>query len=1091
MSSVLAPTTSLTPETPLVVPPPTEYERFVDQRLNQTRRRVQGVDLAVALVLLAIGVLGYLLAAAVVDHWLVTGGLGFGGRFLFWLGLIGGLCAYGVRCLLPPLAHRINPLFAADTIEKSQSTLKNSLINFLLLRDRRQDVAVPVYRAMEYRAAADLSNVRVEVAVDQTRLVRAGCVLAAVLAALTIYLVVSPKNPIRSAARVMWPWASIEAATRVTIHDVQPGDAAAFQGEFVAVSAEIVGLRQGETPEVVFSSADGQIVDQTMPLSRVGEGYRYQCRFPPGSLGLQQDFEYHLTAGDCHTPTYHLTAQIAPAIDIDAVTYHYPAYTGLPDRKVQGQGQGDLKAIEGTEVSLHATANTEIKPNSAEIDLGCTGRRSVRMTAEGRSAVGRPFTLRLNPDDASRAEYDSYLLRFSDLQGHENLHPVRYTIEVIRDQPPEVQLVEPQSRTIDVAEDGRLPIKVRAVDPDFALRRVTLQAECNGQSLPIAPLLDLRGDEKPWQGEFRATYVFEPRCLGLKAGDRVQYWAEAEDNKEPAANRSATDKQWITVVAPEHPREQQPANKAEDKQQGEKQQGEKQQGEKQQGEKQQGEKQQGEKQQGEKQQGEKQQGEKQEGEKQQGEKQQGEKQQGEKQPGEKQQGEKQQGEKQQGEKQQGEKQPGGGQSSPDRPSENPNERIDGEANPGDAIQKILDDRRKEGEKPHASPNKDSKGEADQKKPEDKPGEGAADEKKPQNKPGEGAVDEKKPQNKPGEDAADEKKPQDKPGEGAADEKKPQNKPGEDAADEKKPQGKPGEGAADEKKPQNKPGEGAADEKKPQNKPGEGAADEKKPQNKPGEGAADEKKPQNKPGEGAADEKKPQDKPGEDAADEKKPQGKPGEGAADEKKPQNKPGEGAADEKKPQNKPGEGAADEKKPQDKPGEGAADEKQSKKPSGERDEQRLITGNGAKSSNNKGDWKSPSDGADAVNLDYARRQTELALEHLRDQLAKEKPRLLDQLGWTKNDARRFLDRWIEMKRAASEAGAKGEAARKQFNEALRSLGLRPRGVELRGGEATDQRGSLHDAGRHDPPPEWADQFHAYTRGVAGERQKADERK
>ncbi len=84
MSSGLAPPPSLPPETPVVVPPPTEYEHFIDQRLTRTRRQVKGVDVAGGLVTLAVGVLGYLFAAAMVDHWLVVGGLGFWGRLLLW-----------------------------------------------------------------------------------------------------------------------------------------------------------------------------------------------------------------------------------------------------------------------------------------------------------------------------------------------------------------------------------------------------------------------------------------------------------------------------------------------------------------------------------------------------------------------------------------------------------------------------------------------------------------------------------------------------------------------------------------------------------------------------------------------------------------------------------------------------------------------------------------------------------------------------------------------------------------------------------------------------------------------------------------------
>ena len=128
-----------------------------------------------------------------------------------------------------------------------------------------------------------------------------------------------------------------------------------------------------------------------------------------------------------------------------------------------------------------------------------------------------------------------------------------------------------------------------------------------------------------------------------------------------------------------------------------------------------------------------------------------------------------------------------------------------------------------------------------------------------------------------------------------------------------------------------------------------------------------------------------------------------------------------------------------------------------------------------------------ADEANLEYARRQSELALEYLRDQLAKEKPAVLEQLGWTKDDARRFLDRWEAMRRAAVEKGPAGESARKQLEDALRSLGLRPRGTELRhGGLKAEQPQNLRDAGRFAPPPDWAEQLREYTRGVAGGQRK-----
>ena len=139
--------------------------------------------------------------------------------------------------------------------------------------------------------------------------------------------------------RVLWPWSSVEAPTRVTIRDVQPGDKVAFHGDSSIVSAEVAGLREGEQALLIYSTADGQSVDQTIPLTRAEGDYRHQCRFPPGNLGLQQDYDYYLAAGDYRTRRYQIEARIAPAIEFDKVSYHYPAYTGIADQTVSAAGR--------------------------------------------------------------------------------------------------------------------------------------------------------------------------------------------------------------------------------------------------------------------------------------------------------------------------------------------------------------------------------------------------------------------------------------------------------------------------------------------------------------------------------------------------------------------------------------------------------------------------------------------------------------------------------------------------------------------------------------------------------------------------------
>ncbi|MEN6558259.1 MAG: hypothetical protein ABFC54_08785, partial [Thermoguttaceae bacterium] len=434
-------------------------ESTIRRRIVRTQHQLKGVDLTGGVLTLLVGALVYLLAAAVIDHWLVDGGLGFWGRWglclLFWI----GVGVVFVRQLLPSLRWRIHPLYAASTLEQSRPSLKNSLINFLLLRGHRREIAAPIYQAVEQRAAADLSGIESDAAVDRTSVVRLGAALAVVLAMFAIYLVVSPKNPLRSAARVLWPWADVAAPTRVTIREVQPGNVVAFYGDRINVSAEIVGLGDAESPQLFYSTADGQMVEQSVPMTRPEGEYRYQCDLPPDPSGLQQSCQYWIAVDDARSRRYQVSVQPAPAVEIDRVDYHYPPHLGLPDRTVPRQG--DLRAVEGTEVTIHAKANVDVKPGTAEIDLGCTGHHGLRMTTTGGEAVGR-FTLRLKtpePNENLRvptAEYNAYQIRFADLQGRENPRPVRYQIEVLPDLS-EPQMAASQPKNAETSADRREP----------------------------------------------------------------------------------------------------------------------------------------------------------------------------------------------------------------------------------------------------------------------------------------------------------------------------------------------------------------------------------------------------------------------------------------------------------------------------------------------------------------------------------------------------------------------------------------------------------------------------------------------------------
>ncbi|MBN2024313.1 MAG: hypothetical protein JW809_16140 [Pirellulales bacterium] len=1187
--SILSP-----PEQTVEAAAPSQPEVVVAERLRRTGRHVRGVETASGILALLIGAIGYLFLAALADHWLVAGGLGPLGRWLVLAVLCLAVGAYGWRFVVQPLFRRVNPVYVAQTIEQSGPSFKNSLINFLLLRRESRQVAPAVFEAVSRRAADDVVRISPEVAVDRGHVLRLGYVLVVLVLVGAIYQVASPKSPLRSAFRMVLPWADIAAPTRVTFEDVEPGDAVVFHGERIVVSAEVTGLGDDEPVLLFYTTADGQCVDQAIPMA-VPEGkYRHECALPPDSFGMQQDAQYYLAAGDGRTPRFSITVQTAPTIDVESIHYDYPEYTGLTDRTAVGQG--DVRAIEGTEITVRAKASRPI--DWAQIDLGCNGLRGVPMTIEGDEAVGR-FTLRLRADEPGRPEFDAYQIRFVDASGRENRRPVRYQIDVIPDVPPEVAFVDPPAEHVELPSNGRLEWTLEARDPDFALRGVALRAQSEGKSLPIPSLLDRTASDEPYRGTFRGKVPFEPAKLELSPGDRIVYWAEAKDNKTPLPGRSETQHRWITIAEPsrdpppgEQPRDQGPSGKGEsdrgdqppspDEPPGqpppdpsrppeENQQPNQQQdpaneqqepgqepgaGEGSQGNPdQQAEQQPGQQppEPGEDAGGSPDANQPGQNTKDQDKNQQGQNQQASDAPGPNGQG---QGQPKPGAAGQGQQ----GDSSPERPSEP----LDGQANPGDVFEQVLKQREKAqseqstGQEQPGKPQSGQQQPAEQQSAPRQPGQPQPapqqpDQTQQQSQPGSGQQPgQQQPDQQqqsargeqPGEQDPDQRQQpgQPQPGQQGASAEDTAAEPGGQPAGEN-PTGQPQSGgdAAPSGNPAPRPDPTAGPGQQGNQEAGTPAAqkDARPGQKQPGQPQGqpgDERQPTspsasphdsnaqgdtsgdrsgggeegggqraNQSGTGAAGRNTESEQGGSTGS--QPGQGPTGDRPGDRVEADSPTGRSA--EKQPgqgEGRPGDATAKDGEhadgPSQQPGEspGQGDPSGGPRQPGQAQPGPSESGQGGQGAQpgqqgpslgggrNTGQGQPDTGqepGGDEFNKEFAQKQTDLALEFLKDQLAKEKPdqELLDALGgWTRDDLAEFTRRWQEMKQAA--AGDDAQAARKQLDEALRSLGLQSRRSDLRSGTTNDAQRGMFGTRRIAPPPGWEDQIEAYRRGIGAGR-------
>ncbi len=517
-----------------------EFDEFIETQLRKTRSHVRSVDLAGSLLTLAAGTLAYFFLAAIVDHWVIAGGLGLWGRLLLLVAYVAAVLAYLATHVLPLLLKRINPVYAAHTIERSRPTLKNALVNFLFFRDNPAGVSEVVYHAIEEQAATNLAKVEVDVAVDRSKLIRIGYVLMGILIVCAVYTLVFPKDLLKTLGRVAMPWAEISQPTRTSIVEIEPGNAQAFRGQKIAVSARVRELPSDGKVMLIYTTADGQTVDRAIEMQLGDDGYRHNGTLPAGEGDLQQNLEYRIEAGDAISSRYRLEVVSAPTIVVRAVQYKYPSYTGLLDQRVEHQG--DVKAIEGTEITLDAVANQDIQ--SADVDFECDRKPDQRMRSDKQQALAT-FRLALK-DDRKTPEHGSYQLLFKNDKGQQNPQPVRQQIEISRDVAPEIQFVAPKKDEIDLPLNEAVQLELVANDPDFALRMVKLSATSGKLPLFDKILLD-----EVRRGQFVKKFRFEPRKLGLKAGDVVEYSALAEDNKDPRPNRTETTKRRIRIVSPD------------------------------------------------------------------------------------------------------------------------------------------------------------------------------------------------------------------------------------------------------------------------------------------------------------------------------------------------------------------------------------------------------------------------------------------------------------------------------------------------------------------------------------------------------------
>ncbi len=140
---------------------------------------------------------------------------------------------------------------------------------------------------------------------------------------------VSPKSVMDTGKRIVMPWRSIAAPSRVQILSVKPGAIELTQGKPLDVEVEVRGIRSNEAVRVRYTTTDGQLRDQRFDLTALTEGYRYGGKVRTETTGVEHELDYWIEAGDAVSGPYRVSLSPLPSVALEQVELKFPPIPNL------------------------------------------------------------------------------------------------------------------------------------------------------------------------------------------------------------------------------------------------------------------------------------------------------------------------------------------------------------------------------------------------------------------------------------------------------------------------------------------------------------------------------------------------------------------------------------------------------------------------------------------------------------------------------------------------------------------------------------------------------------------------------------------
>ena len=451
-----------------------------------------------------------------------------------------GLGAFGM--LRPLLRHYgILPGVSEEAVARRVGfrypDIADRLVNLLQLAEgRRTEAPGPMVEAAISALGKRMQHVPFDRVEDFGRAKAIGRLASLPIAGLLVFVLIAPSTFLDASGRLLAPDKTFERPAPFAL-EVAPGSVNILRGDPLPVTVRATG---SALPRTV-----------VLEINNVGENHVEEIALAQDSSGLlrhtivnlRETLRYRAKAESVATEWFTATVDDRPIVRRLDITLRPPAYTHLPVQKLP-PNVGDILALPGAYVHVYVLLG---EADDVSALLRFDDGHEVALSVEDAHDATGGFILR---------KEGSYTVILRTMRGVENADPITYTLQLLEDAYPTVNILDPTpDAEVDASLETRL--ELRAND-DYGLSRLAVffrLAESRfSDVMPDFESFDIGLEHpEPPRGTLRYHWRLTATTkIDMVPGDVIEYYAQVWDNDAVAgfkAARSSTHRLRLPSLA--------------------------------------------------------------------------------------------------------------------------------------------------------------------------------------------------------------------------------------------------------------------------------------------------------------------------------------------------------------------------------------------------------------------------------------------------------------------------------------------------------------------------------------------------------------